>query len=166
MLPFLTTAITTGVQLASQPNAKDAERFAQADAWYKAAIQGDPDALCALKFMSGQYGSATCGALGLRAGFATKEAKDYTHKLYEQATRVLAGSVPASSALPPQPGAEGSPVGDTLRTISEVTGAAASGLGKPPAQTLSASATGGQWLLFGAVAVAVVGLVILIARRA
>lgn len=151
--------IQTGAGLLNQPNNDDARRYSEADAWYKAAIAGDADALAALQFMTGRYGCATVAGT-LRCGFATEKAKTYAGLLYDQATRVRAGATPAGAALPPRPDAQPNPVGNTLQTVSEVTGAAASGLGYPPRTTVTASATGTQWLLIGAVAL--VGVVLLV----
>lgn len=127
--------IQAGASQIDTTNNKDPGRFAQAQAWYSAAIQGDAQALCRLKYMSGLRGCAPGGCSGIAAcGFATTTAKAYCEQLYQQAQRVLAGQISPASPIPPSPGASGAgqTAGGILQDVSEVTGAAATGLGYPP----------------------------------
>ena len=108
LAPLAGGAISLGSNLLTQPNQKDPERFAKAQAWYAAAIQGDQVALCNLKYMGGMRGSAPGGCGGAPAsGFATDVAKAYCEQLYQQALRVLSGSLSPSVPIPnaPQAGA-------------------------------------------------------------
>ena len=127
--------VQQGASLIDTTNNKDPERFAQAQAWYSAAVQGDQQALCRLKYMGGLRGCAPGGCSGIAAcGFATTTAKAYCEQLYQQALRVLAGQLSPATPIPqsPAPGGAGQSVGSTLQGVSEVTGAAATGLGYPP----------------------------------
>lgn len=127
--------IEQGASLIDTTNDKDPGRFAQAQSWYAAAIQGDAKALCQLKYMGGLRGCAPGGCAGTAAcGFATTVAKAYTEQLYQQALRVNAGQVSAAAPIPPAPAPSGSgqAVGPILQGASEVTAAAATGLGYPP----------------------------------
>lgn len=128
-------AIQQAASLIDTTNDKDPERFAQAQSWYAAAIAGDSVALCKLKYMGGLRGCAPGGCSGTAAcGFATTVAKAYAEQLYQQALRVLAGQLSPAQPLPPSPAPSGSgqSAGSVLQGVSEVSGAAATGLGYPP----------------------------------
>lgn len=130
--------VQSAAQNIDTTNNKDPERFAQAQAWYNAAVQGDAKALCLLKYMGGLRGCAPGGCAGTAAcGFATSTAKAYTEQLYQQALRVLSGSLTPAAPIPaaPSPSGAGQTAGQVLQTASEVTGAAATGLGYPPQPT-------------------------------
>lgn len=127
--------VQAGAGLIDTTNNKDPERFAQAQSWYAAAIQGDQQALCKLKYMGGLRGCAPGGCSGVAAcGFATNVAKAYCEQLYQQALRVLAGQLSPATPIPQAPSASGAgqTAGGVLQGVSEVSGAAATGLGYPP----------------------------------
>lgn len=117
-------------------NPKDQARFNEAKGWYSQAIQGDAEALCALKHMSGRFGVSGPNCKGVaRSGYATQEAKDYSYTLYQQAEAVLNGQASPGTPIPLDPDAKpGSQVGQVLQGVSTVTGQAASGLGFPSRQ--------------------------------
>jgi hypothetical protein len=121
-------------QLGSNP--KDAQRFAEARGWYAQAIQGDAEALCALRHMSGRFGVSGPSCKGsARAGYATQEAKDYSYALYNQAEQVLNGQASPGSPIPLDPDQRpGSAVGQGAQVIGTVAGDVASQLGYPTKQ--------------------------------
>lgn len=130
-------------------NDKDPERFATAQQWYQRAIQGDAQALCLLKYMSGRYGAAPgtgCGGTAA-SGFATKAAKDYCGKLYDQALAVIAGQVSGSAPIANPPSGPSGTISQVLTT----TGGAASAAGAAiageasPQQKLAVITEVGKW---------------------
>lgn len=160
-----TVVVNAGIQLASQGNNSDNDRYAKADTWYAAAIAGDAVALCFLAYMGGRRGCAPGGCGGSAAcGFATDNAKNYAEALYQQATRVLSTALPVTSPLPQKPQGA-STLGTGLQQVSQITGAAATGLGYPPAQTIMGAATPMQWLLIGGVAVVSVVVLARVLKR-
>jgi hypothetical protein len=105
---LIPVAVTVGSSLLNTANKDDPNRFAQSQAWYYAAVQGDAVALCKLKYMGGSRGCAPGGCGGAQTcGFATVAAKTYNEQLYQQALSVLSGAQPQSTPLPqsPQPSA-------------------------------------------------------------
>lgn len=154
----------------NQPNAQDKERFAKADAWYSRAIQGDAQALCYLQFMGGRRGSSVCGG-DPAAGFATQPAKDYCEQLYQQALKVLAGTLSSATPTPKPPaqtttaGAAVSVLGAAANQTAQNAGNLATALGQPPQtnlqQKLADVTTYAKWAFVG---VGVLGLVYLVVR--
>lgn len=139
MAGWVAAGITLGseaLKLVDTTNDKDPERFARAETWYNAAVQGDATALCFLKYMGGKRGCAPGGCAGTAAcGFATQVAKDYCEQLYQDALLVLSGQKSMASPIPSAPAPSGTTatqVGGYLKTTSEITGAAATKLGTPP----------------------------------
>ena len=112
---WVTLGVSAGQQLLnlanSSTNATDPERFAKAQAWYSAAIQGDAVALCTLKYMGGIRGCAPGGCGGAQTcGFATAIAKQYTEVLYQKALGVLSGAISPGEPLPPSPAPSSNPL--------------------------------------------------------
>lgn len=136
----LQTAGEIGYNALNQPNAEDPRRFTEGQTWYRAAISGDQAALCTLQHMTGNFGCETCGQYGNRCGHATAIAKAYDLTLYNQALRVLNGSIPASTPIPAPPSASGAnagtiaTIGQTAGTIADVAGGVATGVGYPTTQ--------------------------------
>lgn len=120
------------------PNKDDPNRFRTAEGWYFSAIQGDQEALCALKHMSGQFGTGSCGKYGAPQGFATQVAKQYSYDLYQQAAQILQGNLSPATPKPPtpKPGSANVPaqIGSTLSGVSSATGAVSNSLGYPNQQ--------------------------------
>lgn len=159
----IATLAPTIEKYANLPNASDPGRFTQAQQWYGMAINGNADALCKLKYMSGDFGCATCGTLGYSCGFATDVAKDYDGRLYNQAVQVLGGTLPKSTPIPAPPGASQPNAGtvqtisQTAGTIADVAGAVATATGTPTTQLGSPTQTRERLEAAGWVALALVG---------
>lgn len=159
--PLVGGVISVGSSLLTQPNQKDPERFAKAQAWYYAATQGDQVALCNLKYMGGLRGSAPGGCGGAPAsGFATDVAKAYTEQCYQQATRVLSGALPASTPAPNSPSA-GAATQAAVPVISAVQQAQQQ---QQQQAVLGAVANWAPWILAG-VGVVVLAVVVMRAQR-
>lgn len=163
----MVTAIASGVAtilpaLQGIPNKDDPKRFRTAEGWYYAAIAGDQDALCQLKYMSGQFGTSPgCGKFGAGAsGFATSVARQYAYDLYFQASQILSGALSPATPKPPTPNASSAnvprQVGGALSGVSSATGALSNSLGYPNQQQQAFNL-----LLIGVV---VVGVVVLLKR--
>ena len=161
---WITTAIAaipavTGTYSSLTQNQQDPQRFATAQAWYRAAMAGDKDAQCALKHMSGRYGCATCGQYGQACGFATQAAKTYCGQLYDQFVQQQSGVLSPNAPIPSAPSAQPAPP----VTITAQTGTGPGGTGggvtiqagssPPPTATEQTSKTL-NFLLIGALAVA------------
>lgn len=162
----------TAANYLSAPNAKDPARFAEAQGWYNAAINGDNDALCALQHMTGNFDCATCGKYGYRCGYATDVAKAYTMQLYSQAVSVLNGSLPKSAPMPAAPSATGQTsgtaqtIGQVSGTIADVSGAVATAFGNPTTQLGSPTQTRERIETAGWIAAAlVVGVILYVALK-
>jgi hypothetical protein len=144
-------------------NAKDAQRFATADAWYAQARNGDATALCMLSYMGGRRGTGSCGG-STAGGFATQAAKDYTEQLYQQVLAIQAGTLPPSTPMPLAPNEK--PTNTTPSGTGQVIGAigtlatnTATALGTTPQPTAAQQAGlvekwGGYALLLAGVGVA------------
>lgn len=71
---------------------KSAERRHRTEAMYREAVAGSDDAACALRHMTGKYGTANCGMYGVAGGWATLEARAYAAAAYEAYLSQLQGS--------------------------------------------------------------------------
>lgn len=154
--PLVATGISVGSSLLTQPNQSDPARFAQAQAWYYSAIQGDAVALCKLQYMGGARGCAPGGCGGsATCGFATQAAKTYTEQLYQQAKSVLAGATSPSTPTPNAPvaGAANQPI------VPVVTAVQTAQQQQQQQAVLATVANWAPWILAGVGALVLVWLV-------
>lgn len=88
--------VSAGSSLLDQ-HPKDKDRYAKNAMWYQEALQGNKDALIALQYMSGRYGTTHEGSycnVGGCSGWATQDTRDDAYNKYQAAI----GNLPTSSA--------------------------------------------------------------------
>lgn len=123
-------------------NDKDPERFAKIATWFQQAVAGDAIALCKLKYMSGRFGSGTCGG-SAASGFATDAAKNLAFQKYNEALAILK----RGGAMDGTAQSTGVLVGTSDGAVSGVAGTTFAGLGSPATNPL-------LWIVLAGVAVA------------
>lgn len=135
-------AIPAVTSVISPTNQQDAARFQTAQDAYRLALQGDKDAQCQLKHLTGRYGCATCGRFGQTCGFATQAAKDYCATLYNQFVQQQSGILSPDAPIPTPPsGSTPTPVTITATTGSPSGSGVTIQAGSAPPPTVSQQRT-------------------------